>query len=441
MVTSNVKEGSKPWWMRGNYGPVSSETEALDLPVGGEIPSELHGMFTQIGPNPPEVSPHWFLGHGMVHGILLREGRAVRYRSRWIRTPHLHSPSDDPDHPENSPANTNVVVHGGRILVLEERHLPYEINSDLGTIGPVDFGGAVARSLTAHPKVCPASGELLAFSQSRAEPALTFYRFDKQGRCITSQAAELQRPVMIHDFAMTSEHVLFLDLPVVFAAETGSAVPYHWDGKHQARLGVMSREGGPISWYNIDPCFVFHTINACSIGNRITLDACRYPTLWEGGSENFTSPAMVHRWTLDLNAGDVREETLFDVRCEFPSVDRRLLGRPNRYAYVSTMVDEEMGSIQHGHRVVKLDFVTGTTEHHHFGVSRYVCEPVFVPRSPDAEDEDDGFVLAIVYDRARDTSELVILSATSPGSVPLAIIALPERVPFGFHASWIPADL
>lgn len=425
--------------MRDNYGPVSEECEALDLPVEGKIPQELHGTFAQIGANPIERSPHWFLGPGMLHGILLREGRAVRYRNRWVRTPYLADPGAE-DRPENSPANTNIVVHGGRILAMEEHHLPYEINSDLETIGPVDFDGALLGSLTAHPKICPESGELLAFSRKNDSDEINYYRFDKDGKCLSSCVVKLSRPVMIHDCAITSEHVIFLDLPVVAVPEASNSLSYRWDDGHTARIGLMSRLGGAVKWFEIEPCYVFHTINACSIGNRVTLDACRYPSLWEGGVDNFTSPAMVHRWTLNTATGEAREETLFDVRCDFPSINNRLLGKPNRYAYVSTMVDEEKGSIQHGHRLVKLDFASRTTEHHHFGVSRYVCASTYVPRCADAEEEDDGYLLALVYESTRDASELVVLDAKSPGSEPLATVAVPVRVPFGFHSAWIPLD-
>ena len=425
--------------MRDNYGPVSEECEALHLPVEGEIPQELHGMFAQIGANPTRRSPHWFLGPGMVHGILLRDGRAVRYRNRWVRTPYLADPGAE-DRPENSPANTNIVVHGGRILALEEHHLPYEINSDLDTIGPVDFDGALLGSFTAHPKICPESGELLAFSRRWDSGEINYYRFDADGNYLSTCVVELPRAVMIHDFAITSEHVIILDLPMVSSPESRGSLPYRWDDGHTARIGLMSRGGGAVQWFEIEPCYVFHTINACSIGNRVTLDACRYPSLWESGNANFTSPAMVHRWTLNTATEEVREETLFDVRCDFPSIDNRLLGKPNRYAYVSTMVDEEKGSIQHGHRIVKLDFAGRTTEHYHFGVSRYVCASAYVPRCAEAQDEDDGYVLAIVYERTRDASELVILDARSLADEPLATVALPVRVPFGFHSSWIPAE-
>jgi carotenoid cleavage dioxygenase len=64
-------------------------------------------------------------------------------------------------------------------------------------------------------------------------------------------------------------------------------------------------------------------------------------------------------------------------------------------------------------------------------------EPVFVPRAPDA-DEDDGWILAWLYDASTDRGDVVILHAQDFTGAPLATIHLPERVPFGFHGSFVP---
>ena len=42
--------------------------------------------------------------------------------------------------------------------------------------------------------------------------------------------------------------------------------------------------------------------------------------------------------------------------------------------------------------------------------------------------------------RVEDRSELVILDATNFGGEPVATVALPQRVPFGFHGIWEPAS-
>jgi len=48
-------------------------------------------------------------------------------------------------------------------------------------------------------------------------------------------------------------------------------------------------------------------------------------------------------------------------------------------------------------------------------------------------------VLSYVYDAARDTSDLVILDAARFDGRPQAVVELPQRVPAGFHGSWVPA--
>ena len=62
-----------------------------------------------------------------------------------------------------SRANTHVVNHAGKTLALVESSLPYEITNDLQTVGAYDFGGKLINSMTAHPKICPTTGELHFF--------------------------------------------------------------------------------------------------------------------------------------------------------------------------------------------------------------------------------------------------------------------------------------
>ena len=73
---------------------------------------------------------------------------------------------------------------------------------------------------------------------------------------------------------------------------------------------------------------------------------------------------------------------------------------------------------------------------HDFGPTAQPGEFVFVERAPEA-DEDDGWALGYVYDKASDSSDLVILDAANPQADPVARVHLPRRVPHGFHGSWI----
>ena len=79
--------------LRGGHAPVWDELTVEDLPVRGEIPRELAGVYMRNGPNPafPPISYTWpFDGDGMVHALHLAEGRAS-YRNRFVLTAGLRA--------------------------------------------------------------------------------------------------------------------------------------------------------------------------------------------------------------------------------------------------------------------------------------------------------------------------------------------------------------
>ena len=153
------------WWMNGAFRPVTEDRTVVDLAVTGELPPDLKGRLLRIGPNPPTgQSPHWFLGAGMVHEIELCDGTAEAYRNIYIKTDYFEAVSNGRPpslgDPRSSMANTHIVAHAGTLMALEETHLPIALDGNLLTIGPYDFGGALKTSMTAHPKICPKTGEM-----------------------------------------------------------------------------------------------------------------------------------------------------------------------------------------------------------------------------------------------------------------------------------------
>jgi carotenoid cleavage dioxygenase len=65
-----------------------------------------------------------------------------------------------------------------------------ELDPDLETVGPVDFGG-VDTALTAHGKLDPRTGQLVAFGYEFAGPRLTLYRIDRAGRLAERRAIDV----------------------------------------------------------------------------------------------------------------------------------------------------------------------------------------------------------------------------------------------------------
>jgi carotenoid cleavage dioxygenase len=165
----------------------------------------------------------------------------------------------------------------------------------------------------------------------------------------------------------------------------------------------------------------------------VVLDVVRHSKLFAtDGFEDELDVQTLDRWLIDNQGGPVKEQRLDDRPQEFPRHDERLIGKPYRYGYCGTAA----GSGLFG-GLLKHDLQTGETLHRDEGPERFLQEPVFVPRSDDA-DEDDGWVMSYVHDTGRNAAEVLILHAQDFLGDPVARIELPVRVPFGFHGNWCP---
>ncbi|MGI5245386.1 carotenoid oxygenase family protein [Dactylosporangium sp. CA-139066] len=405
--------------------PVPDEIDARDLAVDGALPFELTGRYFRNGPNPRpgDVAPHWFMGHGMIHGVRLRDGRAEWYRNRWVEP------------------NTSVLDHAGRLFALVENAPPVEIDRDLGVLGPCDFGGRLTTAMTAHPKEDRDTGDLHFFGYGAVAPFLTYHRLDAGGRLVESREVAVAGPTMMHDFAITEHHVVWLDLPVVFDRELlGKTMPYRWSDTYGARIGVMPKSGASVQWFEVEPCYVFHVGNAREdAAGRVVLDAVRYSRpawmrTWAGigGAAEGDAPATtrLYRWTLDPATGAVAEEERDDRAVEFPTLNDARTGRANRYLYAV-----------HGDTLVKFDEAGGPARTDSLGEGWHLGEAVFVPIEPESgaqPAEDEGWLVSIAtHDQPAVASRLLVHDATDVAAGPVATVHLPRRVPAGFHGRWI----
>ena len=442
---------STPVHLRGNGRPITEERTLTALKVTGTIPAELDGRFVRNGANPfTGTSSHPFFGDGMVHGIRLRDGKAEWYRNRYVQTPFIANPSTDILDPsvlmdmKSSKANTHVIGHAGKVLALEEGHFPYVLDGELETVGPTDFDGVLNGSFTAHPKICPVTGELLAFGYSAFEPYLRYLRVSADGRLVQVENITVGGPTMMHDFNITRNNVVFMDLPAVFNMELAMSgeMPIRWDDNYPARLGVMPRDGSDeqVKWYDINPCYVFHPMNSYEDGDCIVLDVARFSHMWRDSSMDFPPPDL-WRFTIDTATGKVREEQVDDRSAEFPRVADSVIGRKHRYGYMMSMseggfTDDPTNA---SGAILKYDRATGQRSAIELGRGRVGGEAVFAP-SANPQSEDDGYLMTYLYDAHSDSSRFVIMDAATMDDEPVASVELP-RIPSGFHGSWIPASV
>ena len=450
-------------FLQGNYGPWPMEGEIHDLVVEGKIPRELNGTLYRNGPNPqfaPRGRYHWFDGDGMIHAFTITDG-TVHYRNRWVRTERFKLEREagealfgglndmgatDPRVMGIFPnaANTNIIVHAGKLLALWEAGPPHELDPyTLDTIGPYDFAGKLVGPMTAHPKIDPETGELLFFGYSPFPPYLRYSVASAEGKIVRSEEIDVPVPTMMHDFITTREHAIFMVFPATFRPENlTSGKPIRWEPELGTKIGVMSRNGGKaeVRWFEADPCYVFHPMNAYSDNGRVIADVCRFdrlPLFDEGqsteGSESGPS-ARLTRWTFDLAGGTVKEEPLDEDPADFPRLDERYSGLRYRYGYAGGRVGSPLNAGIFN-AIFLYDHKTGRRRVHNLGPTNFTSEPIFVPRSPGAR-EGEGFLLTVVYRHDENRSDLLILDAENVEDKPLATVKLPHRVPYGFHGNW-----
>ncbi|MEV3856438.1 carotenoid oxygenase family protein [Streptomyces sp. NPDC050095] len=449
-------------FLEGAFAPVTEELTAFDLKVSGRVPRDLDGRYLRTGPNVLGLEDprahHWMLGDGMVHGVRLRGGRAEWYRNRWVRSSQVAKKLGEPYRgevpPDDFACNTHVIPYKGRVLALQESGpLPYELDGELNTVRPYDFRSTLEGAFTAHTKYDAAADELHAVAYYPTWDHVRHIVIDRTGRVAAVHRIPLAGAPMMHDFALTEKYVVLVDVPVTFdaaAAEAGAPVPYAWNDRRPMRIGVTPRGGGATRWFEIDPVFYSHTLNAYDQGDTVVLDHTSMPAPFyvagrgNGGPSTLGTPTL-DRWVVDLRAGRVTRTRLDGLPQEFPRVNESLVSRRHRYGYAASAAEmwrayETVDGVPPDDKftncLVKHDLLRGSRQVHRFARGAAASEPVFVPRRG-ARDEDDGYVLSYVHDPDRGATDLLILSAQDFTGHPLARVQLPGRVPLGFHGSWV----
>jgi carotenoid cleavage dioxygenase-like enzyme len=429
-------------YLSGNFAPVEQELTAFDLAVTGQIPAELEGRWLRNGPNPDSPVDaklhHWFLGNGMVHGVRLRGGKAEWYRNRYVASTHDRANG-------RVGANTNVGGFAGTTwAMVEAGGAPFEMSYELDSLGENRFHGTLDGPFTAHPKYDPSTGELHSMNYQWPDliDHVNYTVVGSDGRVTKNLAIPVPDMPMMHDMSLTETYAVIYDLSVTINFDVlaaGSPFPFKWDAERPCRVGLLPRDGSAddVVWCEVAPCYVFHPLNAYDAADgTVVVDVCRYDDMMvDDRTGPFSeSPPTFDRWVINPATRKVTETRIDDLPQEFPRHNPRVGLQEHRFGYTSELRPESPAV--HG-MVSKFDLAAGSVERHDFGFGRGGAEPVFVPKV-DRSEEDAGWILTVVYDATTDSSELHILDAEDITAPEVASIALPQRVPFGFHGNWVP---
>ena len=472
-IQVKIEEATNPF-LSGNYAPVMEEHVAPCLEIEGEIPKDLRGSFLRIGPNPvfvPDVATyHIFDGDGMIHAVQFEDGKAT-YRNRFVDTEGLRlerakgawiwkgmaSMGDlvkgVPPPAEGmfkNTANTAMVYHNNTLYALMEAAPPHAIQlPDLATVGEHTFGGKLSHPFTAHPKVDAVTGEMMTFGYSPFEPFLTYSVVDAKGEIVHTTPVTMPKGVMMHDCAITEHHTVFLDMPITFDLSRAmkGGLMLDWEPENGSRLGVIPRFGGDkdVKWFDVATSMVFHVSNAWEDGDEIVVQGSRSmrtdisrATENAGQQDDATDQlGQLYEWRLNMRTGAVKEGHLDTANyCDFTRINDDLCGRKTRFTYAARF--DPKHPMTPFDAALKYDDSTGKVEVHALGEGRFGGEGVFAKRVG-ATSEDDGYVIAFVWDEKLEQSECLIIDAKNFEGAPVAKIRIPHRVPFGFHAGWAPA--
>jgi carotenoid cleavage dioxygenase-like enzyme len=454
-------------YLQGLYEPVARETTALELPVIGEIPRDLHGGYYRNGPNPAQAPTnlhHWFDGDGMLHGITFENSKA-EYRNRYIRGSDFVADAEgrgeaggvllpanrSRDRVYKDTANTDVLIHNGQLMALWYiSGKPVRVDPrTLETIGEETFGGKLPRHVSAHSKVDPDTGEFVFFDYSLYEPWMTFGTVSPTNELVHFGRVSLPGPRLPHDMGLTKNYIVLHDLPVVFTE--GGLRKSMWQIKvadQPARFGIVPRRGtgDEIRWFETDTCYIYHVINTWEEGDEVVMTACMMvPNGMKLNPEYGPYAAMANvlalhavpvEWRMNMRTGECRKRQLDDRIGEFPIVNLDYASKKTRWSYHVAMAP---GQLQKMSGLYKYNLQSGAAQSYMYEPGVYGSEPAFAPRVG-AKGEDDGYVVVFVTDEANGKSEARILDAQNFEAGPVARVVLPARVPAGFHGTWARGD-
>ena len=469
-IVSSLQPSNHPY-LNGAWTPQMEEVSTDDLAViEGAIPTDIDGVYLRNTENQihqPLGRFHPFDGDGMICQIDFRDGRA-RYRNRFVRTRCFESEQEaggslwgglvDPPGLSKrrgfgahgslkDSSSTDIVVHAGKALSTfyqcgEGYRLDPETLEQTGVEGWVPLDG-----ISAHARVDEATGELMFFNYSKTSPYLHYGVVNRDNRLITYLPIPVPGPRLPHDMAFTEHYSILNDLPV-FWDQALLERDIHAVRLHKglpSRFAIVPRHGGPIRWFEAEPTYVLHWLNAYEDGDEIVLDGYfqedptpRPPKAAPTGYEHmmayldeYSFKPKLHRWRFNLKDGTTCETHLDDRTMEFGMFNQRFAGRKYRYAYSTVTLPGWF--LFTG--FVKTDLETGAGAEYHLPEGRYASEAPFVPRIGSTK-EDDGYLVSFITDENTGTSECILLDAQRIEDGPVCRIALPHKLCSGTHACW-----
>ena len=469
---------------RGFNQPSRIECDIRDLELDGQVPTELNGVFYRVAPDPalpPKFDNDiWFNGDGMVSAFHIHDG-GVDFRQRRARTDKValeekaghalfgayRNPLTDDESVQGrirGTANTNVLVHDGKLLALKEDSPALAMDPwTLETHGYTDFDGQVTSpTFTAHPKFDPETGDMCAFAYA-AKGLITrdmvYYEISPDGKKKHEVWFEVPYYCMMHDFGVTADYAVFHVIPIVSSWERlRKGLPHFgFDTSKDIYLGVLPRKAqsaAAMRWFKASNRFASHVMNAFNDGTKVYFDTPEaknnmfpfFPDVNGAPFDPSQAASRMTRWSVDMASKSEQfagMERLTELVGEFPRIDDRYAGRPYRHGYLLAQdftrpVELPGGRSATGmmmNLLAHIDHATGKSDTWWSGKLSTIQEPVFIPK-PGTKGEGEGYLAAIANRLHENRSDLLFFDALRLSDGPIAVARLELRLRGGLHGNW-----
>lgn len=461
---------------------LQEELSHIPLKVEGNIPSWLSGTLIRNGPIDVFVNgktnAHWFDGLAMLHGFSFDQGR-VSYSNKFLRTDaykkvfcegslNYEGFAIDPCRslfkrlftfffPSTCESLPNANINVGKLMeqcvAYTEIPLPVKFDKEtLETLGAFSYNDQLPHNRcweSAHPHYDLLQKETINYliEYGRKSYYVIYRILDNSSERQVIARIPVKNPSYMHSFSVTKNYILlteypFLVRPLEMALGNQAFIKnFVWHENDNTYFLVIERNTGNIKGrYPTKPFFAFHHANAFEDKGRLFADIITYKdveiisAIGDETRENSSLNEKVkdydlrlERFELNFDTGEITHKSIFDRIVEFPRINSLKEGVSYQYLYA---IDPREGGTRSIYKinVNSLEFISWSEEG---------CQPgeaIFIP-APPTVDEDDGVILAVIFNSFKKQSFLIALEAKSFKEIGRAIV--PHVIPPGLHGQFI----
>lgn len=460
---------SRPW--TAGYRSLDVDRIACDqVALTAPLPAGLRGTFFRNGPARHERGGqrygHRWDGDGMLQQFRFTD-RGVSHVGQFIHTEKYnaetaserfllsafgtHVPGSDaaPDPIDAANvANISVIHFAGELLALWEPGSAYRIDpASLSTLGAKVWHPTLAgRPFSAHPRV-EADGTLWNFGADPLSGELTIYCVARSGELTRSHVSRLVQLPPVHDFATTSNHLVFLLSPLVLSKErleggASFAEACQWLPQLGMRVLTIDKRDWSEQFYELPPGCLFHVANAWEDDQgTIRLHYMRADSPmsmiagWSvmRGEYRHQEGARLTELVLNPESGSATQSAVGELESEFPAVEASEVGLACTRILCLERTAGRPADMPGYDQVATIDVSNGRRQQFTYGDNWLVEEHIYADDPGSARSR---WILGMALDLRAKQSVINVFDANHLGDGPVTQARLDRALPLGLHGTF-----